>query len=332
MKYFAAAFGESFRLFFKEIPLQWQPFIFIACVVIVIFFIISCSGLQIELPFLRINVNPPAEVRYIAANVPENVHPMIEHLENPEGRQESEPMRNNGNDIRRRILPNELENINAGEENCGIIEVYDSVEPRAVNNRSNLCSRPFSHPRDREINTTGSLPTGVQPILPMNDPLEGSSSNVLQSNPNTICRQASENQDTQEVKAGHITRNFPSESDYNSRQHTSSPTAEGILPLAEEEDLPSVSTAKTGTPMKLDADNFQQVVCSRIPLSGESSGSIVVPNPSSVFSMPLDSEQSIAEIPVTTEGVHVLNPRLNSSNGLPETIGSTEEGYLLVSK
>lgn len=55
---FAEAIGKSFRALFREVPIQWQPFVFLAVVVISIITIFALSGLQVKFPFVTIETVP----------------------------------------------------------------------------------------------------------------------------------------------------------------------------------------------------------------------------------------------------------------------------------
>ena len=61
-EHFAEAIGKSFRALFREVPMQWQPFVFLAVVVIIIFTILALSGLQVRLPFVTIATVPSHSV------------------------------------------------------------------------------------------------------------------------------------------------------------------------------------------------------------------------------------------------------------------------------
>ena len=50
MLIFSEYFGKCFRLIFKEIPVQWQPVLFIGLFITILFGI----GIQVYTPFLRI--------------------------------------------------------------------------------------------------------------------------------------------------------------------------------------------------------------------------------------------------------------------------------------
>ena len=54
MKLCASSLGQCFRLFFKEVPLQWQPVLFITGVCLVVLFILTHAGLEIWTPLLRL--------------------------------------------------------------------------------------------------------------------------------------------------------------------------------------------------------------------------------------------------------------------------------------
>ena len=54
LKHLAATSGECFKLFFREIPVQWQPIVFIAVLLLLIVSIISFSGFQVSTPLLSI--------------------------------------------------------------------------------------------------------------------------------------------------------------------------------------------------------------------------------------------------------------------------------------
>ena len=77
MKIFSKTIGVCFRLFFSEIPLQWQPFLFIAAVFLTALVIFAASGLRIETPLLKISTNNRREIQYIQHPPPSAVQPMI---------------------------------------------------------------------------------------------------------------------------------------------------------------------------------------------------------------------------------------------------------------
>ncbi|XP_065657315.1 chloride channel CLIC-like protein 1 isoform X2 [Hydra vulgaris] len=54
LKHLAATSGECFKLFFNEIPMQWQPIVFTASFILLIVLIFSLSGFEISTPLLRI--------------------------------------------------------------------------------------------------------------------------------------------------------------------------------------------------------------------------------------------------------------------------------------
>lgn len=57
-EHFAEAIGKSFCALFREVPAQWQPFVFLAVVLISIFTIFALSGLQVKFPFVTIATIP----------------------------------------------------------------------------------------------------------------------------------------------------------------------------------------------------------------------------------------------------------------------------------
>lgn len=59
MKQVASAGGECFRLFFKEVPLQWQPVLFIALFIVLILVIITSAGFEVRTPLLSFIVRRP---------------------------------------------------------------------------------------------------------------------------------------------------------------------------------------------------------------------------------------------------------------------------------
>ena len=58
MKLCASAFGESFRYLFKEIPIQWQPFVFLTLVLLASLMILTHAGLEIWTPLIRLGFRP----------------------------------------------------------------------------------------------------------------------------------------------------------------------------------------------------------------------------------------------------------------------------------
>ena len=65
MKLCAASLGQCFRLFFKEVPLQWQPVLFITGVCLFVLFILTHAGLEIWTPLLRLGFKPRVNVEAI---------------------------------------------------------------------------------------------------------------------------------------------------------------------------------------------------------------------------------------------------------------------------
>ena len=56
LKQLASTSGECFKLFFWEIPVQWQLLAFIVVLILVIVSIIHFSGFEISTPLLRIGL------------------------------------------------------------------------------------------------------------------------------------------------------------------------------------------------------------------------------------------------------------------------------------
>lgn len=54
----AEALGKSFRALFREVPIQWQPFVFIAVIIIIVIAMFVLSGLQVKSPFLTLTTAP----------------------------------------------------------------------------------------------------------------------------------------------------------------------------------------------------------------------------------------------------------------------------------
>ncbi|XP_057298590.1 chloride channel CLIC-like protein 1 [Hydractinia symbiolongicarpus] len=54
MKQFSSALGVSFRLLMKEVPVQWQPVLFVVIVLIVVFVVMAMTGFEISSPLLRV--------------------------------------------------------------------------------------------------------------------------------------------------------------------------------------------------------------------------------------------------------------------------------------
>lgn len=54
----AEALGKSFHALFREVPIQWQPFVFIAVIIIIVIAMFVLSGLQVKLPFLTLTTAP----------------------------------------------------------------------------------------------------------------------------------------------------------------------------------------------------------------------------------------------------------------------------------
>lgn len=56
LEHIADAVGKSFRALFQHVPIQWQPFMFLACLVFAIVLPICVRGFQISSPLLRFGV------------------------------------------------------------------------------------------------------------------------------------------------------------------------------------------------------------------------------------------------------------------------------------
>ncbi|EDO45108.1 predicted protein [Nematostella vectensis] len=56
LEYVAEAFGKSFRALFKEVPVQWQPFMFILVALLLVLILLFITGVHINFPFLQIGV------------------------------------------------------------------------------------------------------------------------------------------------------------------------------------------------------------------------------------------------------------------------------------
>ena len=69
----AEALGKSFRALFREVPLQWQPFVFIAVIIIIVIAMFTLSGLQVKLPFVTLTTVPA---------IPGNFQAQLRQLEN----------------------------------------------------------------------------------------------------------------------------------------------------------------------------------------------------------------------------------------------------------
>ncbi|KAK3747284.1 hypothetical protein QZH41_016852 [Actinostola sp. cb2023] len=55
-EHIADATGRSFRVLFQHLPIQWQPVMFLACLVVVILCLILISGIRISTPLFQIGV------------------------------------------------------------------------------------------------------------------------------------------------------------------------------------------------------------------------------------------------------------------------------------
>ena len=73
-EHIAEALGKSFRALFREVPLQWQPFVFIAVIFLIVVIIFTISGLQIRLPFVTIATTT-------APALPGNIHGNLQQLQ-----------------------------------------------------------------------------------------------------------------------------------------------------------------------------------------------------------------------------------------------------------
>ena len=65
MKLGASTLGQCFRLFFKEVPLQWQPVLFLTFVCLFVLFILTHAGLEIWTPLIRLGFKPRVNVKAI---------------------------------------------------------------------------------------------------------------------------------------------------------------------------------------------------------------------------------------------------------------------------
>lgn len=50
--------GRGFDAICREVSVQWQPFVFVAVMVIIILALFMLSGLHVTLPFMTITTNP----------------------------------------------------------------------------------------------------------------------------------------------------------------------------------------------------------------------------------------------------------------------------------
>lgn len=64
---------------FREVPIQWQPFVFMAVIVIIIIAMFTLSGLQVRLPFMTITTVPA-----LPGNVQGNLQRLENHVQNVE--------------------------------------------------------------------------------------------------------------------------------------------------------------------------------------------------------------------------------------------------------
>ncbi|XP_002154667.3 chloride channel CLIC-like protein 1 isoform X1 [Hydra vulgaris] len=80
LKQLAATSGECFKLFFNEIPMQWQPIVFAAVFILLIILIFSLSGFEISTPFLRIG-SKNTDVSKIKQIYEEKIHSLKEKNE-----------------------------------------------------------------------------------------------------------------------------------------------------------------------------------------------------------------------------------------------------------
>lgn len=70
----AEASGKSFHALFKGVPIQWQPFVFLAVMIFIILLLFLLTGVQVRLPFVTIGTGN------IAA-LPVNVNNQLERLQ-----------------------------------------------------------------------------------------------------------------------------------------------------------------------------------------------------------------------------------------------------------
>ena len=75
----AEAIGKSFRALFREVPLQWQPFVFLAVIIIIIIAMFTLSGLQVRLPFMTVTTVPA-----LPGNFQGNLQRIENHVQNVE--------------------------------------------------------------------------------------------------------------------------------------------------------------------------------------------------------------------------------------------------------
>ena len=112
-EHIAEALGKSFKALFREVPLQWQPFVFIAVIFITVIIIFTLSGLQITLPFMRIATVPALPGNFQGnlqqlQNQVHNVEAIVQQLNNAPVRQRGEvdgaPLQEDINNRQEQIL------------------------------------------------------------------------------------------------------------------------------------------------------------------------------------------------------------------------------------
>lgn len=182
LKQVASAGGVCFRLFFKEVPAQWQPFLFIAVFVIIVLLIITQAGFEIWTPLLRLVVRRPNLVEDYKRLELENQRLVdnIQRLELANGRQAIQEAANRAKD-------------NPPVENVGAQAATDlppnrqrlqNVPPASPEHRREPQTVLPASPRVENVNQNASQ--SAPRIEPLNVPLASSQCIVHESTDDTL--------------------------------------------------------------------------------------------------------------------------------------------------
>ncbi|KAL9950481.1 hypothetical protein ACROYT_G042979 [Oculina patagonica] len=120
-EHIAEAIGKSFRALFREVPIQWQPFVFMAVIIIIIIAMFTLSGLQVRLPFMTITTVPALPINFQG-----NLQRLENHVENVQA-----AIQQLNNDARQRDAIDhapQQENINNQQEQ--ILELLNAMNER----------------------------------------------------------------------------------------------------------------------------------------------------------------------------------------------------------
>ena len=103
--------GKSFRSLMKEVPIQWQPIVFIAIVIVIVLAMFMLSGLEVRLPFITITTvpalpgNAQVKMQQIQQQV-KNIEGIVQQLNDNMGqhRIDNAPLQQDINNQQERIL------------------------------------------------------------------------------------------------------------------------------------------------------------------------------------------------------------------------------------